>query len=105
MVPEAAQIDHILIEKSARRLTASANGAVVMHSDVALGFAPQGDKQQEDDGKTPIGAYKIDRRNPQSAYHLSLGINFPNPKDIARARAQGVHLGATYSFMDSQTEL
>nr|WP_280635818.1 MULTISPECIES: hypothetical protein [unclassified Ruegeria] len=76
-----------------------------MHSDVALGFAPQGDKQQEDDGKTPIGAYKIDRRNPQSAYHLSLGINFPNPKDIARARAQGVHLGATYSFMDSQTEL
>jgi murein L,D-transpeptidase YafK len=66
---------------------------VVIQSDVALGFAPQSDKQQEGDGKTPIRAYKIDKRNPQSAYHLSLGISYRKPKDIARARAQGVDPG------------
>ncbi len=93
MAPEATQIDHILIEKSARRLTASLNGAIVMQADVALGFAPNGDKQQEGDGKTPVGIFRIDRRNPQSAFHLSLGINYPLPEDIERAQSQGIDPG------------
>ena len=93
MPPEATQIDHILIEKSARRLTASLNGAIVMQADVALGFEPEGDKQQEGDGKTPVGIFHIDRRNPQSAFHLSLGINYPLPEDIDRAQNQGVDPG------------
>jgi len=93
MAPEATQIDHILIEKSARRLTASLNGAVVMEADVALGFAPEGDKHQEGDGKTPVGIFRIDRRNPQSAFHLSLGINYPQPDDIERARSSGIDPG------------
>ncbi|NVO57493.1 L,D-transpeptidase family protein [Rhodobacteraceae bacterium B1Z28] len=93
MAPEATRIDHILIEKSDRRLTATLDGAVVMQADIALGFAPDGDKQLEGDGKTPVGTFKIDRRNPQSAYHLSLGIDYPQPKDIARAQQQGVDPG------------
>ncbi|MCG7522115.1 murein L,D-transpeptidase family protein [Ruegeria sp. Ofav3-42] len=94
MAPQAAWIDHILIEKSARRLTATQNGAVVMQADVALGFAPEGDKQQEGDGKTPIGIFRIDRRNPQSAFHLSLGIDYPQLHDIERANLQGVDPGS-----------
>nr|WP_254429861.1 L,D-transpeptidase family protein [Ruegeria atlantica] len=93
MAPEATQIDHILIEKSARRLTATLDGAVILQADVALGFEPIGDKQQEGDGKTPVGIFKIDRRNPQSAFYLSLGISYPLPEDIDRARAQGVDPG------------
>ncbi|MFY2825249.1 L,D-transpeptidase family protein [Ruegeria sp. MALMAid1280] len=93
MAPEATQIDHILIEKSARRLTASLDGAIVMQADVALGFEPEGDKQQEGDGKTPVGLFHIDRRNPQSAFHLSLGINYPLPEDIDRAQMQGIDPG------------
>jgi murein L,D-transpeptidase YafK len=40
-------------------------------------------------GKTPEGLFKINRRNPNSAYHLSLGIDHPKPDDAARAAAMG----------------
>jgi len=93
MAPEAARVDHILIEKSARRLTASLEGAVVMQVDIALGFAPEGDKQVEGDGKTPVGVFKVDRRNPQSAYHLSLGLDYPQPDNVTRAQQQGIDPG------------
>lgn len=87
------RIDHILIEKSARRLTASRNGETVLEYDIALGFTPEGDKQQEGDGKTPEGIFRIDRRNGQSAYHLSLGLDYPQAEDIARAKAAGISPG------------
>lgn len=86
LAPEASRVDHILIEKSARRLTASLDGTVVLQADIALGFAPEGDKMREGDGKTPEGIFRIDRRNPQSAFHLSLGIDYPQPDDRDRAR-------------------
>ncbi|WP_323782320.1 L,D-transpeptidase family protein [Leisingera sp.] len=93
--PSAAtdQIDRILIEKSARRLTASRDGETVLEFPIALGFAPAGDKFQQGDGKTPEGIFLIDRRNPNSAYHLSLGINYPLPEDMAQAKAAGVSPG------------
>ena len=56
---------------------------------VGLGFAPEGHKQFEGDGRTPEGAYTIDRRNPDSLFHLSVGISYPNEADIAFAEAQG----------------
>lgn len=87
------RVDRILIEKSARRLTASRGGETVLEFPIALGFAPAGDKLQEGDGKTPEGIFQIDRRNPNSAYHLSLGINYPQPEDRARAHAAGVSPG------------
>lgn len=87
------RIDSILIEKSARRLTASRDGETVLEFPIALGFSPEGDKQQEGDGKTPEGVFRIDRRNPNSAYHLSLGIDYPQSEDRARAQAAGVSPG------------
>jgi murein L,D-transpeptidase YafK len=92
LTPEG-QIDLIVIEKGARTLTALQQGKVVLQLDVALGFAPDGDKMQEGDGKTPEGRFTVNRRNPQSAFHLSLGLDYPRPQDIARAKAQGVDPG------------
>ena len=54
-----------------------------------LGFAPTGAKQIEGDGKTPEGTYFIDRLNPNSKFHLSLGISYPNKRDVAEAKAMG----------------
>jgi len=54
-----------------------------------LGFAPRGDKKVEGDGKTPEGVYFIDRRNPDSRFHLSVGISYPNEADRAEAAALG----------------
>ena len=56
---------------------------------IDLGFAPDGDKKISGDGKTPEGHYIIDRRNPKSQFHLSLGISYPSERDIAEAKALG----------------
>lgn len=70
------------------------NGTTVLRSyDIELGFAPAGHKQIEGDGRTPEGAYRIDRRNPNSEYHLSLGISYPNELDVAFAEAAGYEPG------------
>ena len=58
-----------------------------------LGFAPEGHKQFEGDGRTPEGTYIVDKRNPESTYHLSVGISYPNEADIAFAEAQGLSPG------------
>lgn len=60
---------------------------------IALGYAPLGDKRHEGDGRTPEGRYYIDRRNPNSEFHLSLGISYPNRADIAEAAALGKPAG------------
>jgi len=60
---------------------------------IDLGFSPRGDKSREGDGRTPEGTYYIDRRNPKSAYYLSLGISYPDANDISDARARGVDPG------------
>jgi len=56
---------------------------------IKLGFAPIGHKTFEGDGRTPEGIYLIDRRNPRSRFHLSLGISYPNQRDREVARAMG----------------
>ena len=89
----ADHVDYILIEKSADRLTASLDGEIVMQVPISLGFAPTGDKQQEGDGKTPEGLFTVNRRNPNSSYYLSLGLDYPRPQDIARAKAAGIDPG------------
>jgi murein L,D-transpeptidase YafK len=40
-----------------------------------------GPKRKEGDGQVPEGFYHIERFNPKSNYHLSLGINYPNESD------------------------
>lgn len=40
-----------------------------------------GPKRQEGDRQIPEGCYWIDRFNPNSLFHLSLGLNYPNDSD------------------------
>ncbi|HET9532720.1 MAG TPA: L,D-transpeptidase family protein, partial [Blastocatellia bacterium] len=40
-----------------------------------------GPKRRQGDGQIPEGFYHIDRFNPVSNFHLSLGINYPNRSD------------------------
>lgn len=82
-------ITKVVVQKGARKLHLFHNDKVLKTHDISLGFAVAGHKQFEGDGKTPEGAYYIDRRNPKSRYHLSLGISYPNSADIAYAESQG----------------
>ncbi|OON69193.1 hypothetical protein B0919_10175 [Hymenobacter sp. CRA2] len=43
-----------------------------------------GPKRRSGDGQVPEGCYHVDRFNPSSLYHLSLGLNYPNALDQAR---------------------
>lgn len=83
------EVTSIHVSKSARSLYLLNNEKVLKSYKFDLGFAPVGDKKVEGDGKTPEGTYVIDRRNPNSDFHLSLGISYPNAQDIAEARALG----------------
>ena len=87
------RVDRIVIHKSRREMLLLSGDAVVRQYRVALGRTPVGPKLQEGDGKTPEGRYVIDRRNPRSAYHLSLHISYPDAADCERARAAGVDPG------------
>ncbi len=86
--PISGQIDRIVVEKAARRMHLIQEDKVVRTYRIALGFTPAGTKIRQGDGKTPEGEFTIDRRNPNSAYHLSLGLDYPRPEDRRRA-AQG----------------
>ncbi len=88
-----SQIDRIVIEKSARRMSIYLGAQKLREYPIALGFAPSGDKVKEGDGKTPEGNFKINRRNPQSAFTLSLGLDYPLPADIKRAKQGGYSPG------------
>jgi murein L,D-transpeptidase YafK len=86
--PLTGMVDKIIIEKSARRMLLLRDGQTLREYPIALGFAPEGDKLRQGDGRTPVGTFRVDRRNDASTYHLSLGLDYPQPDDRARA-AQG----------------
>ena len=92
-VPLTGKVDHILIEKADRRMTVFRAGKPLQTYQIALGFSPYGDKTRQGDGRTPEGVFQVDRRNAQSAFHLSLGLDYPRPADRARATAAGVDPG------------
>jgi murein L,D-transpeptidase YafK len=87
-------ITRIEIQKSNRIMHLWSDTTLVESYEIELGFAPEGDKNMEGDGRTPEGRYYIDRRNPNSAFYLSLGINYPNTRDRAEAAALGVDPGS-----------
>ena len=91
--PLTGQIERIVVEKAARRMALIQNGTVVREYRIALGFTPAGAKDRQGDGRTPEGVFRIDRRNGRSAYHLSLGLDYPRPQDRARAVAGGFDPG------------
>ncbi|WP_137701013.1 L,D-transpeptidase family protein [Marimonas lutisalis] len=83
------EVTQVLVYKDARVMQLMHHDAVLKSYNIGLGFAPRGHKQIEGDGRTPEGTYLIDRRNPNSEFHLSVGINYPNREDQARASSMG----------------
>jgi murein L,D-transpeptidase YafK len=86
---DGPEVTRIVVMKNDRRLYLLHGNKVLRDYRIALGGNPVGDKLVEGDGKTPEGAYLIDRRNPNSGYHLSLGISYPDVNDAAEAEALG----------------
>lgn len=86
---DGPEVTRILVYKESRMMYLMHHDTALRAFPIDLGFAPIGDKKVEGDGKTPEGDYFIDRRNPDSSFHLSLGISYPAPHDREEARELG----------------
>ena len=83
------EVTQVVVYKAARRMELWHHSTRLRVFRVQLGGAPFGHKHREGDRRTPEGDYIIDRRNPNSRFHLSIGIDYPNEADIAYAEANG----------------
>lgn len=85
--------DAVVVEKEARKLHLIIDGRPFRTFDIALGIRPVGDKKREGDFRTPEGKYRLDARNPNSDYFLSIHVSYPSARDVAEARELGVAPG------------
>jgi len=90
---EAGYVTRVVVNKRRRRLYLMSGTRTLRIMRIGLGFAPTGHKRFEGDGRTPEGSYIIDHRNPNSQFHLSMGISYPNRADRAYAQSRGRSAG------------
>ncbi|MCF6441190.1 hypothetical protein L1077_17275 [Pseudoalteromonas luteoviolacea] len=58
-----------------------------------------GPKLQEGDEQVPEGIYSLEYLNPNSAFHLSMKLNYPNDFDLIHAHAEGREAPGTNIFI------
>lgn len=85
--------DKVVVEKGERRLRLYRGDEVLREYPIALGFSPVGDKQEEGDNRTPEGSYRLDTRNTNSDFFLSIRVSYPSSADTRAAQARGVAPG------------
>lgn len=98
IVLSSVHADYVLIEKSLKRMTLFSNNKPIKSYSVALGRNPDGPKLEQGDKRTPEGRYVIDSRNPDSKYHMSLHISYPNDIDREITSLAGVDPGGNITI-------
>jgi murein L,D-transpeptidase YafK len=91
--PQVQYVDKVVVRKAERKLQLIHDGDVYREYKVSLGDQPVGHKFREGDERTPEGDYILDWRNPNSSFHKSIHISYPNARDRAFARAMGFSPG------------
>ncbi len=83
--PDLASAETLIeVHKGKRELHYYENNLLIKTFPIGLGFAPEGDKEVEGDGRTPEGEFYVTVKNPRSSFYLSLGISYPNKEDALR---------------------
>ncbi len=81
----------IYVSKMSKELTLIADNKVVGKWPCSLGeFSANGTKKKQGDRTTPNGDYYICVRNDKSAYHLSLGLSYPDKAAADRGFESGI---------------
>lgn len=88
-----APVDLVVVMKASRVLYLYSDGEMVDQFPIALGKNPAGTKRQRGDNKTPEGFYRLDWRNPDSIFHRSIHVSYPNADDRESAAKLGVDPG------------
>lgn len=91
-LPEADESpNRIYVSKTNKELTLYVDNTEVGKWECSIGTnTTNGNKEVEGDRITPTGDYYICTRNNKSAYHLSLGLSYPDKSDADRGLAQGI---------------
>lgn len=92
-LPIGTLADSLVVFKSGRKMLLYNDNILLKSYNISLGDNPVGHKEKEGDEKTPEGLYMINGRNPNSKYHLSLRISYPNELDKMNALANGYSPG------------
>ena len=89
----------VVVDKDRRTLTLVYDGTPLKSYPIALGFAPQGHKEREGDGRTPEGRYRIVEALPDPPADRygarSLRLGYPGPADARAGRRKGLIDAAT----------
>lgn len=80
----------LVVSKGQRKLELYSGGTIVRTYKIGLGLNPVPDKVRSGDRATPEGEFYIFVKNPKSAFHLSLGISYPNIEDAERGLRDGL---------------
>jgi murein L,D-transpeptidase YafK len=80
----------IIVRKSERILELYCPNGHVRVFPIVIGFSPEGDKEFEGDGRTPVGDFYVFTKNDQSKFHRSLGLSYPRVADAKRGLENGV---------------
>lgn len=86
-------VDLVVVMKSARTMYLYSANDMIKSFDIGLGLMPTGTKRKSGDQRTPEGTYALDWRNPDSIYHRSIHISYPDASDRAWARTRNVKPG------------
>jgi len=77
----------IIVRKSEKVLELRSSGGGFKRYSVVIGFSPDGDKEVEGDGRTPVGEFYVFTKNGKSQFHRSLGLSYPRVNDARRGLA------------------
>lgn len=86
----------LVIRKTKRILQVFDEKVLVKTYKVVLGFDPVADKESEGDGRTPEGEFYVFTKNPESKFHLSLGVSYPGLEDAERGLEANLITHAEY---------
>ena len=94
MPPEQVTLLALKEEKRLEIYAADGSGGhrFVLSYPILAASGTAGPKLREGDKQVPEGFYRIELSNPNSGYHLSLRVNYPNPADIEQAGRDGREL-------------
>ena len=87
---------HIIVRKSEKVLELHHPDLEVKKYPIVIGFSPDGDKELEGDGRTPVGEFYVFTKNAKSNFHRSLGLSYPRISDAERGLAAGLISGDEY---------
>ncbi|MBP7274823.1 MAG: L,D-transpeptidase family protein [Kiritimatiellae bacterium] len=89
--PSKVTLIGLKAERELQLYAAGTNGAYrfIRSYPILAASGGLGPKLREGDMQVPEGLYQIESLNPNSRFHLSLRINYPNTVDRARAEKEG----------------